>query len=1136
VNPRLQKLALDWKAYVALVAAAGTAMSVLTDTVTKVTSTVSAFKGLPLEARWIVAAVFLVISIVFLVAALRRRSQLREKERFLLSSENPEHLVGREEEVGHLARQCGRHSMVFLVGDSGSGKSSLVRAGLTHSLLADKSTLAGHDFVPLIVDLSGVRWQPGLSLALARGLGKLPEGAWQALGGGDRPAADDVFRWLRNRPPHAPRRLLIILDQFDDYAAAHRAQFYDGTTLRRPKEIEELSKDWQSLATLLRSGSVCVLVVARSEAAGSLPALCFVEEAATAHEHLTRLQGNLVTPLLDRLTKSSEEHPVVSDPEFGWLQLRSRLLRDLQASGEGQVLPIQLAVALNSLRLLNYLTPTEYDRQGGLRGLERLHVERHAEKAAEATRVPPKAVLEALLTMVSPDGAKTKPVARAGFDAVLERYGATPKAAGRAILQLEGDRLIRRVLAEGAGSETLLLYHDYLARGVREAYRQANRWTELLRERAQLFQEALGWRQRWRARLSPGEQVRLLWERARGKFSFDDNLRFFGLSSLRWLPIALTLLVLGVGWREIDRYRKNQIAAEVMQAIGHESFISREEAEQFLRLSAAGRDAATHALRLAIGDTAIAERASRRVDQLVNLAVGLDPQGERSSALLKEIVSPTLENTRAESMPASLAADIGSKLHLSPLATKQIAKLITARMKTESDSRVLASLGAALGSLRMRLDSQDVAPGAAALVARMKTEPGSFSGVDDLGSALRLLSVKLGRRDAAPLATALVARIKTEPDIDGLSSLGYALGSLSARIERQDVAPLAATLVARMETEADSYALAALGSALGSLSARLERQDVILGAALLVTRMKTDVNSDALARLGGALGSLSAKLERQNVTPGAAALVTRMKTEVDSDALRRLGSALGSLSTKLERQDITPGAAALLTRMPQVDSDVLVGLGLALGSLSAKLERRDVAPGAAELVASMRTERDSRVIPSLGWALSSLSARLKRQDVVPGIALLVARIKTEADGQALASLTWALTLLGGRLERQDAVLVFGKIAKATGGSNQFIPSALTSGLIALGPELPNPVRLSVYPHPVRIEQVYVDLLKSPFMVGEARAELLKGLEQATGQKFSGNLWSFVDWATETDAGRALGLDLEGPSPWSGSAD
>ena len=65
---------------------------------------------------------------------------------------------------------------------------------------------------------------------------------------------------------------------------------------------------------------------------------------------------------------------------------------------------------------------------------------------------------------------------------------------------------------------------------------------------------------------------------------------------------------------------------------------------------------------------------------------------------------------------------------------------------------------------------------------------------------------------------------------------------------------------------------------------------------------------------------------------------------------------------------------------------------------------------------------------------------------------------------------------------------------------------------------------------MRIEQVYVDLLKSPFVVGDARTELLKGLERATGQTFSEDLWKLVDWATKTEAGRALGLDLDAPPP------
>jgi len=1254
LNPRLQKLASDWKTYVALLAAAGTAISTLSATVSGVGDAVKVFKGLPPEALWALAGVFLVIAIVALASALSRHSILREPQQFLLSPENPQHLAGREEEVRKLAGQCARHAMVFLTGDSGSGKSSLVRAGLVPAL-------KDSELIPLVVDLSGVGWGRSLSLALARGLGRLPEDLWLALGGGDRPAVADLFAWMGKRPLHSPRRLLLVFDQFDDYLAAHRQQFYDGTTLRRSTEIEGRNPDWHGLADLLRSGAVSVLTVARSEASPSLPALGFVEEAGIAREHLTRLPGTLVAPLLSRLAEPlGEGRPVVEDPELGWLQLRSRLLRDLEASGEGQILPIQLSVALNSLRLLRSLTTAEYERIGGLRGLERLHVERHAKAAAEAAGVPTGAVLEALLTMATPDGSKTQPAARSDFDAILSRRGAAPDAAEKTVRQLEDDKLLRSIPGEQDEAETLLLYHDYLARGVREAYRQTNRWTELLRERAQIFQESVSWRQRWRALLSPFEQIRLLWERLRGRFSFNDRRRFFGLSAVRWLPVGLTLVALGVGGWAVDRYRKHEIAAQVMKAIGHGDRwqMTKEEAEELRRLSAAGYSAAFDALHLACQDGPTAARAWKRVEQLVAIAIGLDPKGKGSKELAEELVLPTLKNAQADPRSVGFAAVLASKLHLTPSAAKLIAGAIVSRMKTETNVLTLSNLGLALGSLGAKLERQDIVPLAGHLVASMKTEAnakslerlssvfGTFSAklerqdvvpaaeilvarmkaetdpvhLASLNRALTSLSAKLGRQDVVPVAEILVARIKAETDFgvlatlsevlasisaklerqdvvaivenfstrlnaetdfDVLARLVEVLGSLSTKLERQDVVPMAENLVARMKAEADAYDLARLGEALGSLSARLERQDVVPGAEILVARLKAETDTGVLESLGNALGSLSAKLERQDAILGAESLVARMKVETNPVILINFGLALDSLCEKLERQDIVPLAESLVARIKtetdasvlaslgetldslcekmerqdivllaeslvariktETDASTLASLGETLGSLSAKLERQDIVLLAESLVARMKTEPDASTLASLGEALGSLSAKLERQDVVFGAKSLVVRMKTETDTRTLMSLGEALGSLSSKLDSEDIVPAFSALAariyleddpELRGDFSPLTHSGLTGITVALGPSLPSPVSLSNYSEPVRVEQVYADLLKYPILQGPARKELLEGLEKATGQSFSGDLWSFVDWATKTPEGRALGLDLDSPPPWS----
>jgi hypothetical protein len=49
----------------------------------------------------------------------------------------------------------------------------------------------------------------------------------------------------------------------------------------------------------------------------------------------------------------------------------------------------------------------------------------------------------------------------------------------------------------------------------------------------------------------------------------------------------------------------------------------------------------------------------------------------------------------------------------------------------------------------------------------------------------------------------------------------------------------------------------------------------------------------------------------------------------------------------------------------------------------------------------------------------------------------------------------------------------------------------------------------------------------PLLVGDARKALLDGIDRISGEKFEGDLWRFVDWATVSDRGKALRLDLGG---------
>jgi len=74
--------------------------------------------------------------------------------------------------------------------------------------------------------------------------------------------------------------------------------------------------------------------------------------------------------------------PVISNVDGPWKGLRKALLRDLQR--DGNVLPIQVRLALKGLETLPYLSRSTYDRAGGLPGLEGAYVSRAATRAAGA--------------------------------------------------------------------------------------------------------------------------------------------------------------------------------------------------------------------------------------------------------------------------------------------------------------------------------------------------------------------------------------------------------------------------------------------------------------------------------------------------------------------------------------------------------------------------------------------------------------------------------------------------------------------------------------------------------------------------------------------------------------------------------
>jgi hypothetical protein len=967
--------------------------------------------------KWAIVGVLGFACVFALLSVLAGRSLLLRPECFQVDPSDSSKLLGRDADIQELVRECERCRVVLLIGESGVGKSALVQSGLIPELRGRN----GSSLVPAHIDLSAVAWDGGLQREIGRALRSLSTQNLERLGDSRPPSDTKVFAWIRGPRKQARAELLLILDQFDDYALAHADRLRDGLSTIEPAELERRSQDWREVAQALRSEKLRLVIVCRSDI-DARNALRFV---STSSPEITRVRAPDIASLLDQIAQPGDgEAAVVRDPQYGWHRLRDRLLRDLSVN-DGRVLPIQLVVAVESLKYLRdrELTVSAYQAIGGLVGLERTYVERRLQDTATVSGVPKLWLLRGLLSMVGENGAKTRRAAIGTFaQAVLGRPGATSAKDARVLLaikELERKRILRRSVGES--EDSLLLHHDFLARGIWDVYRRLNRFSELLRERTRSFDQSSNWRERWTSLLTLRDQLRCLTARLGGAFEYGEHARIARWSCLRVLPIALAFATL---WLGADRALQARVISQMeslVARIGHtDGSMKGEETEALRSIARAKQEARFCAARAALVTGDSAERAIRRIDQLIRAIVGFDADGSTTTALVREFTSTVIR--AVDHRVACAAAQFCVRLNLGHAQATELAAALVERMRIEDDSDSLSTLGDALGTLVPKLEPKQAHSLAAALVERIKTRS-DWRAVSALGDALETLSPKLGPTDAQLMADALVERMNNEGDWRLLSELGDTLGTLLTKVDSRIVQFGAAALVARMKIESDSSGLSVLGDVLGRLSPKLDPKDAKALAAALAQRLKTEDDWGVVSALGDALGTLSAKLESADVQPMAAALVERMNTEDDWRLLSALGDALGALLPNLESNSVQLGAAALVKCMEiEADSLGLSRLGWTLGELSPKLEPEDVQPGVAELVERMETESGSFELWALGDALGKLSPRLEAKDLQRSVATLVKRMRAESDYARLAMLGIALGGLSPRLEPMDVQL------------------------------------------------------------------------------------------------------------------
>jgi hypothetical protein len=354
---------------------------------------------------WTVIGAVLLLSGLYI--RFTRYSQLMKIDSLRIDPDNPAHLIGRADKINKLEELCRNSFLVNLVGESGAGKSALVRSGLVPSLEENEKLL------PVYMDTWGQNWELGPASGLADAVWTaLDDESRQKLELTKRPEAMQLVEVIGRLESELSRTPLLIFDQFDDYQARHRDRFLvaETQTVLPTSQLVAENPFWSGINNLLSDRCVRCLFVTRADTAAGLESVRFIEPQVFP---LERPQINIVEELLATLTtgvkdNDGNEVEVIRDPEYGWHRLMNRVERDLNE--DDQVLPVRLRLVLQGLGQLKKLTVSEYDKAGGCLGLEAGFIElkvRNAARDVGAVDATEKQIRDLLLSLVDREKLKT---------------------------------------------------------------------------------------------------------------------------------------------------------------------------------------------------------------------------------------------------------------------------------------------------------------------------------------------------------------------------------------------------------------------------------------------------------------------------------------------------------------------------------------------------------------------------------------------------------------------------------------------------------------------------------------------------------------------------------------------------------
>ncbi len=395
---------------------------------------------------------------------------------FDCNGEDPKYFYGRTALTDRLIEKVREGNFLAVLGASGSGKSSLVRAGLLHQLKQGQR-LSGSDRWPIYIFRPGEHPLQSLAWAFVDPDVAEVERASQLAKATELVESGAVGLGHLVTAAAGEGRAILAIDQFEEVFALCRDE------TERQQLFECL------IGVLNRVGQkLCLVIALRADFFGK----CAEQEYAGL---ANKLQEDLVT--VTPMTPEELEDAIIEPAKQVGLEVErelvDRILEDVEGPGSLPLLQYTLT-ELWKQRTVNRLTLTEYTRLGGVKGT----LKKRAEAVYQSLSQPEQRIAQRIFLELTQLGEGTEDTRRRVFKRNLVTSPGSEALVARVIQQLADAKLVvtSEVVEKSADSQRLAIVdvaHEALIRHWPRLRTWIDENRARLRVQRQIEQEAKLW-------------------------------------------------------------------------------------------------------------------------------------------------------------------------------------------------------------------------------------------------------------------------------------------------------------------------------------------------------------------------------------------------------------------------------------------------------------------------------------------------------------------------------------------------------------------------------------------------------------------------------------------------------------------